>query len=402
MRCRCELSRLGTQVHNIELQLGRGGVMVRSAGVGAQLMAKEGNYATLRMPSGEMRQVFIECLATIGQVGNLDHQNIRIGKAGAQALAGSPSRGARFGHEPARDHRYGSGKGARRSASTPWTKMRQAGPWRQERPSQPWYHRIMTAAQTVAWERAAARRRIWADARPLPAPITKEGNDMSRSSKKGPYVDTRLLGRIEDMNRANEKRVLRTWSRASTIFPQMVGHTIAVHDGRRHVPVYVTENMVGHKLGEFAPTRFFRGHGGSDRVRTAASSDRIDAPEGGWESLKVDELKEQLEARGLPKSGKKDELVARLEEHDAAPEAEAAPEADDAPEAEETAPQTSTRRRGSAETTTAQPKRAAAARPDGELIVRARSKYVRSAPRKARLVGWATSAARRSSRRGRS
>jgi len=85
---------------------------------------------------------------------------------------------------------------------------------------------------------------------------------MSRSSKKGPYVDVRLLARVEYMNRANEKRVLRTWSRASTIFPQMVGHTLAVHDGRRHVPVYVTENMVGHKLGEFAPTRTFRGHGG--------------------------------------------------------------------------------------------------------------------------------------------
>jgi small subunit ribosomal protein S19 len=85
---------------------------------------------------------------------------------------------------------------------------------------------------------------------------------MSRSSKKGPYVDIRLLGRIEEMNRANEKRVLRTWSRASTIFPQMVGHTIAVHDGRRHVPIYISENMVGHKLGEFAPTRMFRGHGG--------------------------------------------------------------------------------------------------------------------------------------------
>ncbi len=113
------------------------------------------------------------------------------------------------------------------------------------------------------------------------------------------------------------------------------------------------------------------------------SPDRIDAPEGGWESLKVDELKEQLEARDLPKSGKKDELVARLEEHDAAPAVEEAPPAE---EAEEAAPQSSSRRRGSAETTTAQPKRAAAARPDGELIVRARSKYVRSAPRKARLV----------------
>jgi small subunit ribosomal protein S19 len=85
---------------------------------------------------------------------------------------------------------------------------------------------------------------------------------MSRSSKKGPYVDDRLLGRVEDLNRTNEKRVLRTWSRDSTIFPQMVSHTIAVHDGRRHVPVYITENMVGHKLGEFAPTRLFRGHGG--------------------------------------------------------------------------------------------------------------------------------------------
>ncbi|GAA5526234.1 MULTISPECIES: 30S ribosomal protein S19 [Herpetosiphon] len=85
---------------------------------------------------------------------------------------------------------------------------------------------------------------------------------MSRSTKKGPFVDVRLLSRVETMNRGNEKRPLKTWSRDSTIFPQMVGHTIAVHDGRRHVPVYITENMVGHKLGEFAPTRTFRGHGG--------------------------------------------------------------------------------------------------------------------------------------------
>ena len=85
---------------------------------------------------------------------------------------------------------------------------------------------------------------------------------MSRSSKKGPYVDLRLLGRVETLNRTNDKRVLKTWSRNSTVFPQMVGHTIAVHDGRRHVPVFVSENMVGHKLGEFAPTRLFRGHGG--------------------------------------------------------------------------------------------------------------------------------------------
>lgn len=85
---------------------------------------------------------------------------------------------------------------------------------------------------------------------------------MSRSSKKGPYVDLRLLGRVETMNKSSDKRVLKTWSRDSTIFPQMVSHTIAVHDGRRHVPVFISENMVGHKLGEFAPTRLFRGHGG--------------------------------------------------------------------------------------------------------------------------------------------
>jgi ribosomal protein S19, bacterial/organelle len=86
---------------------------------------------------------------------------------------------------------------------------------------------------------------------------------MSRSLKKGPFVEPKLFARIEAMNATNEKKVLKTWSRASTIFPEFVGHTIAVHDGRKHVPVYITEDMVGHKLGEFAPTRTFRGHSGS-------------------------------------------------------------------------------------------------------------------------------------------
>ena len=90
---------------------------------------------------------------------------------------------------------------------------------------------------------------------------------MSRSVKKGPFVQEALLKRIEEMNKTGKKSVLKTWSRASTIFPQFVGHTIAVHDGRKHVPVYVTEDMVGHKLGEFVPTRTFRGHAGS---KTAA------------------------------------------------------------------------------------------------------------------------------------
>ena len=86
---------------------------------------------------------------------------------------------------------------------------------------------------------------------------------MSRSLKKAPFVEKKLFERVEAMNAKNEKKVIKTWSRASTIFPEFVGHTIAVHDGRKHIPVYVTEDMVGHKLGEFAPTRLFRGHSGS-------------------------------------------------------------------------------------------------------------------------------------------
>jgi small subunit ribosomal protein S19 len=89
---------------------------------------------------------------------------------------------------------------------------------------------------------------------------------VSRSSKKGPFVEERLLKRIEEMNASGQKRPLRTWSRTSTVFPEMVGHTIAVHNGKAHMPVFVTESMVGHKLGEFAPTRMFRGHSGDRKT----------------------------------------------------------------------------------------------------------------------------------------
>jgi small subunit ribosomal protein S19 len=90
---------------------------------------------------------------------------------------------------------------------------------------------------------------------------------VSRSSKKGPFVEERLMKRIEEMNASGNKRMVRTWSRTSTIFPEMVGHTIAVHDGRKHVPIFVSEQMVGHKLGEFAPTRLFRGHAGDRQTQ---------------------------------------------------------------------------------------------------------------------------------------
>jgi small subunit ribosomal protein S19 len=90
---------------------------------------------------------------------------------------------------------------------------------------------------------------------------------VSRSSKKGPFVEERLMARIEALNASGERRMLKTWSRSSTIFPDMVGHTIAVHDGRKHIPVFVSESMVGHKLGEFAPTRLYRGHAATGKKR---------------------------------------------------------------------------------------------------------------------------------------
>ena len=90
---------------------------------------------------------------------------------------------------------------------------------------------------------------------------------MSRSSKKGPWIEERLIARIQAMNESGDKQMVKTWSRTSTIFPDMVGHTVAVHDGRKHVPVFISESMVGHKLGEFAPTRMFRGHAGGEKAK---------------------------------------------------------------------------------------------------------------------------------------
>src|SRR5439155_6507066 len=103
--------------------------------------------------------------------------------------------------------------------------------------------------------------------RPRPPPRQGRQALMSRSSKKGPFVQERLLARITAMNESGQKNMIRTWSRSSTVFPEMVGHTIAVHDGRKHVPVFISEQMVGHKLGEFAPTRTFRGHAGDKSAK---------------------------------------------------------------------------------------------------------------------------------------
>ena len=105
---------------------------------------------------------------------------------------------------------------------------------------------------------------------------------MSRSLKKGPFVDTSLLEKVEDLNRANEKRVVKTWSRRSTVIPEMVGHTLAVHNGKKFIPVYITENMVGHKLGEFSPTRAFKGHPTkTEKAAAEAAAAPPGAPAGG-------------------------------------------------------------------------------------------------------------------------
>ena len=231
---------VGTIIHNVELKAGKGGQMVRSAGNGAQLMAKEGAFAQVRLPSGEVRKVHIGCRATVGEVGNLDHQNIQIGKAGRKRHMGiRPTvRGSVMNPN---DHPHGGGEGkagiGRVSPVTPWGKPALG---------------YKTRKKKKASDKYIVKRRK--------KKLSGRSRIMGRSLKKGPFVNAKLLRTIEEMNAANDKKVVKTWSRPSTIFPQMVGHTIAVHDGRKHVPVYITEDMVGHRLGEFAPTRTYRGH----------------------------------------------------------------------------------------------------------------------------------------------
>ena len=234
----------GTFVHNVELYPGRGGQLARAAGNSAQLMAKEGAYALLRLPSGELRNVPASCMATVGQVGNIDHENVKIGKAGrSRHLGWRPTvRGSVMNPN---DHPHGGGEGkspiGRPGPCTPWGKPALG---------------YKTRNTKKASDKLIVKRRNGKY-------VEKGAEIMGRSVKKGPFVQPKLLERVVEMNKSGNKQVLKTWSRSSTIFPEFVGHTFAVHDGRKHVPVYVTEDMVGHKLGEFAPTRTFKGHAGS-------------------------------------------------------------------------------------------------------------------------------------------
>ena len=214
--------------------------MARSAGSAIQLVAKDGPHAVLRLPSGELRRVLLTCRATVGQVGNTDHSNQSSGKAGRSRWLGKRPTVRGSAMNPV-DHPHGGGEGKTKGGRHPVT------PWG------------VPDAREAHPPQAQGIRHV---DRPRPSPREGEEALDEQISKKGPFVEDRLMGRIEAMNASGDKRMIRTWSRASTIFPEMVGHTIAVHDGRKHVPVFVTEQMVGHKLGEFAPTRTFRGHAG--------------------------------------------------------------------------------------------------------------------------------------------
>ena len=233
---------IGTVIHNVELEPGRGGQLARSAGTGVQLMARESGMATLRLPSGRdaprARQ-----LPRHGRHDRQRRSPEREDRQGRpQASHGRPPADARHRHEPRRPS-------ARRRRGINDCRSPSGDP---------------VGCADARLPHAQEEQGV----RPLHRPRSQEREEaVSRSSKKGPWVEERLMARVEALNASNSKQMLKTWSRTSTIFPEMVGHTIAVHDGRKHVPVFVSESMVGHKLGEFAPTRLYRGHAGSGKVR---------------------------------------------------------------------------------------------------------------------------------------
>ena len=230
---------LGTTIHNIELVPGKGGQIVRSAGAAAQLLAKEEDYGPGPPPvrRGAPHQ---PALRRHGRPGGQPRpREPEPGQGRPRAPHGPAARGARRGHEPARPSAWRRrGQVAHRHAAQDAVGQARHGlPHPTQQDDGP-PHRALAASQELGG-----------------------GGRMSRSLKKGPFVEARLLGRIQEMNKRNERKVLKTWSRASVIFPDFIGHTVAVYNGKKHIPVYVTENMVGHRLGEFSPTRTFRGHG---------------------------------------------------------------------------------------------------------------------------------------------
>jgi ribosomal protein S19 len=230
-----------------------------------QLVAREGDYASVRMPSGEIRKINIECVATIGQVGNLDHENVALGKAGRSRWLGKRPHVRGVAMNPV-DHPLGGGEGKTsggRHPVTPWGQPTKGFKTRHRKNTRP-VHRPAETEVEEAFRPPGSNR-------------------MSRSLKKGPFVDTSLLEKLESLNRANEKKVIKTWSRRSTVIPEMVGHTMAVHNGKKFIPVYVTENMVGTSSASLR--RRGRSRGTPPRARRPRRPPRRPRPAaagGGW------------------------------------------------------------------------------------------------------------------------
>ena len=203
---------------------------------------------SLRLPSSEVRMVRGECRATVGALSNTEHQNVKGGKAGRSRHRGKRPQTRGVAMNPV-DHPHGGGEAHHTPAAirSPRGASRPSATGRARRARSP-------TALIVRGRR-------------------KEEAVMGRSTKKGPWAEERLMKRVNAMNESGQKQMVKTWSRQSTIFPEMVGHTIAVHDGRKHVPVYISESMVGHKLGEFAPTRTFRAHSGAGTAKERGGDD---------------------------------------------------------------------------------------------------------------------------------
>ena len=229
---------VGTTIHCVEMLPGKGAQLARAAGAAVQLLAREGDYAQIRLRSGEIRKVHINCRATIGEVGNEEHSLESIGKAGRVRWRGVRPTVRGVAMNPV-DHPHGGGEGRKAAARDPVSPVGRAHEGLQDAQEQAHRRHDHPAPQRQG------RRRL---------------EHMARSIKKGPFVDHHLVKKVETAQKNNDKRPIKTWSRRSTILPDFVGLTIAVHNGKQHVPVYVTENMVGHKLGEFSHTRIFKGH----------------------------------------------------------------------------------------------------------------------------------------------
>ena len=235
-----------------------------------------------------MRRVPIDCRATVGEVGNAEAELIKVGKAGRNRWKGVRPQTRGVAMNPV-DHPHGGGEGKTSGGRHP------VSPWGKPEGR--------TRDKTKPSQKLIVRRR-----RTRGQP--EVGRAMPRSLKKGPFVDDHLLKKVDALNETGEKKVIKTWSRRSTIIPEMVGHTIAVHDGRKHVPVYITESMVGHKLGEFSPTRTFKFHAGQEKqargeaLMAAAprpTSARARAPRSATSRVSAYKAREVLDLiRGLP------------------------------------------------------------------------------------------------------